>query len=130
MAQYDNEQLVRAGFEAWNSGDTEALRALYSEDAVLETPPGWPEAGPFVGRDEVMRQWAFMRDAWQTDAIELLGDLAAAGDQVAARMVWRTRGSGPEAEMEMTILFTARNGLAVRQRFFWDHDEALAELRR
>jgi hypothetical protein len=28
----------------------------------------------------------------------------------------------------MTILFTARNGLAVRQQFFWDHAEALASM--
>jgi ketosteroid isomerase-like protein len=128
VAPYDNEGLVRAGFDAWNAGDTEALAALYTDDAVLETPPGWPEPGPFVGRDEVMRQWAFMREAWQTDAIELLGECATAGDKVAARMVWRTRGSGPDAEIEMTILFTARNGLAVRQQFFWDHEEALASM--
>jgi ketosteroid isomerase-like protein len=130
MAQYDNEALVRAGFDAWNANDTEALRALYTEDAVMETPPGWPEPGPFVGRDEVMRQWAFMRDGWNTDAIELVGDIVSAGDRVAARMVWRTSGSGPDAEIEMTILFTARNGLAVRQQFFWDHEQALAELER
>ena len=33
----------------------EGVRELYDPDAVMEAAPDWPEPGPFVGRDAVMR---------------------------------------------------------------------------
>jgi len=52
----ENVRVVRAAFEAWNAGDMDALRDLHDPDVVLRPPDGWPEAGPFIGREAAMRQ--------------------------------------------------------------------------
>jgi ketosteroid isomerase-like protein len=53
----ENVEVVRAAFDAWNAGDMDAFRQLFHSDAIVRAPTGWPEPGPFVGRDAVMRQF-------------------------------------------------------------------------
>ncbi len=124
----ENVEVVRSGMEAWNARDMDALRATYAEDVVTWPPTGWPEAGPFVGRDIVMGQWERMRESWNDDEIEMLADYIDAADRVAVRMMWRERGHGPEADAEATAIFTIRDGKIRVAEFFWDHAEALEVL--
>ena len=122
----ENVEIVKAGFEAWNAGDMDALRELYDPDAIVRAPEGWPEPGPFVGRDAVMRQWEQMRETFDADAIDLTSDFLDAADHVAVRYIWRGMGYGPESNMEFTVVFTVRNGKIFGIEYFWDHAEALA----
>ena len=41
------------------------------------------------------------------------------------RYIWRTAGQGPEANIELTVVFTMRKGKILAIEFFWDHAEAL-----
>jgi hypothetical protein len=41
------------------------------------------------------------------------------------RYVWRTLGHGPEANIELTDVFTVRNGRIIGEESFRDHAEAL-----
>ena len=50
----ENVEVVRAGFEAWNAGDMEALRELLDSGVVLRMPQGWPEPGPLMIRLELI----------------------------------------------------------------------------
>jgi ketosteroid isomerase-like protein len=38
------------------------------------------------------------------------------------------QGSGPEAKLELTTIYTVRKGKIREQEFFWDHEEALEAL--
>src|SRR5262245_19598618 len=96
----ENVELMRAGFAAWNAGDMEALRASLDPDVVQRNPGGWPEPGPLVGRDAVMRNWEQARDLFRSDAVASTSDLIDAGDRVLSRMIWRGAGRGPEAQVE------------------------------
>jgi ketosteroid isomerase-like protein len=60
----DNLEVVDALGEAWNAGDMDALRELFDPDVIVRVPDGWPEPGPFVGRESVIRQFERNRDAW------------------------------------------------------------------
>jgi ketosteroid isomerase-like protein len=122
----ENIEIVRRGFEAWNAGDVDALRALYDPAIIMRAPPNWPEPGPFVGREAVMRQFSDMRDAFDNDSFQTLSDFLPSGDRVIVRADWRTIGRGPQGDVEMTVVFTVRRGLVFNLEFFWDHDEALA----
>jgi len=51
----ENVKVVRAAFEAWNAGDMDAFRELLAPDVISRSPDGWPEPGPYVGREAVMR---------------------------------------------------------------------------
>jgi ketosteroid isomerase-like protein len=125
----ENVEIVKATVEAWNAGDMEALRELYDPNAIVRMPDDWPEPGPFVGRDAVMRQLKQLRDTyWDADTFEPISDFIDVGDRVAVRYVWRAEGRGPESNFESTHVFTVRKGKIVGVDAIWDHAEALETL--
>jgi ketosteroid isomerase-like protein len=123
-----NVEVIKALFAAWNAGDMDAVRALYDPDVIVRMPEGWPEPGPLVGREAVMRQWGQQRDTFDADALVPISDFIDAGDRVAVRFIWRGAGRGPEAGLEMTGVHTVRKGRILGQEFSWDHAEALETL--
>ena len=121
----ENVEIVRAFFQAWTAGNMDALRELHDPDAIARPPEGWPEPGPFVGRDAVMRQFEQLRETWDADASEPISDFIDAADRIVVRAIWRGVGHGPEATMEWTIVFTVREEKIFGVEFFWDHAKAL-----
>ena len=124
----ENVEINQATFKAWNAGDMDALHDLYAPDIIMRTPEGWPEPGPFVGREAVMRQWEQQRETFDADTGEWISDFIDTADRGAVRVIWRGAGSGPAANLEMTDLFTVRKGRIFGLECFWDHAEALEVL--
>ena len=124
----ENVEIVRRAYEVWNTGDMDALRELYDPGIIWRGPEGWPEPGPYAGREAVMGQVEQMRETWDTDSFELISELIDVGDRVAVRFIWRGAGHGPEANIEATGVSTVRKGRIIGIEFFWDHAEALATL--
>jgi ketosteroid isomerase-like protein len=124
----ENVEVVRATFEAWNAGNMAALRELYHPDAIMRVAEDWPEPGPFVGREAILRWIEQLRATWDADAFEPISDFIDAGDRVVVRMLWRGVGSGPESNMEFTGVYTLRKGRILGLEFFWDHAEAFEAL--
>ena len=118
-------ETVRRGFEVWNAGDMDAFRELLDPDVVWRPPEGWPEPGPYVGREAVMRQLEQLRETWDSDTFEVIGDVIDAADRVAVRIIWRAAGHGPESNLEGTGVYTVRDARICGLEFFWDHAEAL-----
>ena len=118
-------EVVRTYLRVWNAGDMEGVRELYAPDTVMEVPTDWPESGPFVGRDAVMRQLNQARAAFDSDSVEFLTDPVAVGDRVVVRTGWHGIGRGPQSDMEWTVVSTIRDGLLVNVQYIWDHAEAL-----
>jgi ketosteroid isomerase-like protein len=121
----ENVEVVRKLIEAWNAEDMNAFRELYDPEIIMRPPERWPEPGPFVGRDAVMREWHQTRETWDADTVEPISDFIDAGDRVVVRQVWRGIGQGPESNIETTQVTTVRKGRIVYQEFFWDHQQAL-----
>jgi ketosteroid isomerase-like protein len=88
----------------------------------------WPEPGPFVGREAIMRQIEQLRETWDADTGVPISDFIDGGDRVVVRMIWRGVGHGPESAMEWTAAYTLRKGMILSLEFFWDHAEALETL--
>jgi ketosteroid isomerase-like protein len=89
----ENVEIVRKAFETYNAGDMEGLRELLHTKAIVRAPAGWPEPGPFVGRDAVMRQFEELREPFVQDSLEFLSDFLAAGDRVIVRVAWNMTGA-------------------------------------
>ena len=122
----ENVEVVKAAYVAWNAGDMDAYRELCDPEIIVRPPKDWPEPGPWVGREAVMREWDQLREwASASRTLEPIGDFIDAADRVAVRQIWHTAGYGPDANMEMTHVVTVRKGRIVYQEFFWDHAEAL-----
>jgi ketosteroid isomerase-like protein len=122
----ENVEVVRAVYEAWNAGDL--APELYDPDVIVRMVEGWPEPGPFVGREAVIRWFEQPRETWDADTLEPINDFVEAADRVAVRQIWRGAGRGPESNVELTNVFTVRKGRIVYQELFWDHAEALGTL--
>jgi ketosteroid isomerase-like protein len=130
-------ETVRRWLEALSGGseDFDRALALVHRDVVLvppgDQPPyrgapeGWPEPGPFVGRDAVMRQFRQLRDTWSGDTAKPISDFSTAGDRVVVRVFWSGTGKGPESNVEFTIAYTVRKDRVYFIEYFWDHAEAL-----
>jgi ketosteroid isomerase-like protein len=124
----ENVEVVLAVYAAWNAGDMDAVREMHHPDVILRTLPEWPEAGPWVGRETVMRGFEQMRDVFEADYLEMVSHSIDVGDRVAVRVIWHGGGQGPQADLELTGVYTVRKGRVVYQEFFWDHAEALETL--
>ena len=121
----ENVEVVRAASQAWNSGDMDAFRELHDANVILKPEKNWPEPGPYMDREAVMGFYKQLRETWDADVLELIGDFSHAADRVVARWVWHGQGHGPESNMEVTAIYTFRNGKVREIEFFWDHAEAL-----
>jgi ketosteroid isomerase-like protein len=121
----ENLEIVRAAFEAWNAGDMDALREMHDPDVIVQMPEGWPEPGPFVGRDAVMREWKQLGETWDADAVVPISDAIDASGRVVVRFIWRVAGLSPGENVEVTGIYTVREGRILAVEHFWDHAEAL-----
>jgi steroid delta-isomerase-like uncharacterized protein len=87
MAEEDNKRVVLEYVEAFNRGDTDALRRLFTDDALVYGVLGWG------GLDAVVPVWEEIHAAFalnmQVEAI------IAEGDTVAVRYVERGTSVGP-----------------------------------
>jgi len=89
----ENVEVVRALFEAWDAGDMDPFRELYNPDAIMRMAENWPEPGPYVGREAMMREYEQLRQTWHgRDASEPIGDFIDVGDRVVVRHFWRGAG--------------------------------------
>jgi hypothetical protein len=93
--------------------------------AVGRELEGWLEAGPFVGRDAVMRGWEQAREPWRDAPSVEPVSIIDAGDRVVARMIAHGVGRGPAFHLGFTTVTTLRNGRTILIDYFWDYAEAL-----
>jgi ketosteroid isomerase-like protein len=119
-----NVEVIKAGYDAWNAGDMDRFRDMYDPNVVLHMVPGWPEPGPYVGREAVMREMAQLRETWDADVAEPIS-FVDGGDRVVVRQIWRGFGRGPDANIDMTIIFTLHQGRVASAEYFWDYAEVL-----
>jgi len=121
----ENVEVVRAAYAAWNAGDMDAMRELLDPDIVWRPPEGWPEPGPFVGREAVIRWFDQLRETYDAYVTELVGDVIDTADRVVVRQIWHGEGQGPETSLESTTVATVQTGRIIGVEQFWDRAEAL-----
>jgi ketosteroid isomerase-like protein len=121
----ENVEIVKASFDAWNTGDLDAIRRVYVEDGVVETNFTML-GGTFEGDDPIGRWLAEQREAWGQLRWEL-DRIFEFGDAVVSfyRTIGVGRDSGIEVVREMTGVYRIRNGKIASERIFLDRAEAL-----
>jgi ketosteroid isomerase-like protein len=125
----ENVELVRAAWEAWERGDTEALFAFYDPAIV------WDQTGYAVmefstiyhGHDGVkqfFREWLAPFESYYAHAEEFID----AGEAVLVRCRQGSRGKASGAVVEMPPywqVYRLRNGHAVRIEVYREDADAL-----
>jgi ketosteroid isomerase-like protein len=121
----ENVEVVQALFDKWNAGDISAFRASFDPDAaIVRGLEGWPEPGPFVGRDAIVRQFERVGQAWDASTLKAIS-LIDGGDRIVVRWAWHGAGHGPDWNMEASAVCSVRQGKVLHLEYFWDHAEAL-----
>jgi ketosteroid isomerase-like protein len=123
----ENADVVRRGYQAFNTGDIKALNEIFDAEAAWHTPGHSPVAGDHLGRPAVFAQFA--RYGGQTE-----GTFKAALKQVLANGDGHAVGlhhnsglrNGKRLAVDCCIEFLVKDGKIVsgREHFFdlhaWD----------
>ena len=59
-----NIDVVRAGHDAWNRGDLDAVREIYAPDVTASAGALWPAAGEVSGADAIIKEFASIFSAF------------------------------------------------------------------
>jgi ketosteroid isomerase-like protein len=116
----ENVELVRRIYEAWDR--EESARDFIAEDVEYVNPSYAVEPGTRRGR----KSFAIVRDTYEDFKLRVERFIDA-GDEVVvlAHYTGTGRGSGVPVEGEHGYVWTVKDGLAVRFRWFQSHSEAL-----
>ena len=121
----ENVETVLALYAAWNASEMEEVRERLDPRIVVWNPPDFPEPGPFIGPEGVMRQWEQQRETYQADALKPITKPVYAADRVVIRFIWHGTGQGPQANIEVTGVYAVRRGRIASIEHFWNHAEAV-----
>jgi ketosteroid isomerase-like protein len=123
----ENVELVRRGFEAFNSGDIDRILSFTGPDLEIEVPPGLSaEPDTYRGHAGVRRYFQSFDDAMNEVHFqaERFWD-AAEAVVVDARVTARGRQTAILVEQRVAQLWTIRGGRVIRIRAYASLSEAL-----
>lgn len=119
---------VTKAFDAWNTAGPAGAAAWFSRWAVLEDPPGWPDAGVWRGRDAAIERLDEVTTGLGAHWAQVT-DARSAGDDVLVAMELRSAGGARGVPVHaFHLVIEVLQGEIVRLRVFLDEDEALAAI--
>jgi uncharacterized protein len=126
LAPVNDEEVVRAIWNAWERGDVPAMFELIDPEVVVTQFPEQIDVRDYHGHEgtrEVMADWI---GTWDDYEIELL-DLREVGEAVIATLHQRGRGkaSGVAMQGDVWFVWRVRDGKVVRWQMFSSEAEAL-----
>jgi ketosteroid isomerase-like protein len=122
----ENVEIVKEAARRFVARDSAGLRVLYTPDAVMVPPQGWPEPGPFEGRESTMAQYARLQEDWEAISVGVQKS-AAEGDWVVIEWQWQSRGvtSGVPVQMTISAAYRIEGEKVAEVQWFWAWPEAL-----
>jgi ketosteroid isomerase-like protein len=123
----ENVEVVMESFRRFDPNDMEEWATLLHPDCRVTAPDGWPEPGPFVGREAVVRQFERIFADWSEYRFEDIEVVAESEEWVVITWRWHTRGvtSGIEADFHFANASRIRDGRIIEIHFRWRPDDAL-----
>ena len=123
----ENVELVRTTMESFNLDGVDAITDQISPDFETTTPPSLSVEPDTYRGPQGVRRWF---DAWEGTMDEVrfdVDELVDAGDRVVAvsRMVARSHTTGLEVEQAVALVWTLRDGRAVRLDPYATREEAV-----
>jgi ketosteroid isomerase-like protein len=123
----ENLELVRTAMQSFNLDGVDAIADQISPDFETTTPPSLSVEPDTYRGPEGVRRWF---DAWEGTMDEVrfdVDELVDAGDRVIAvsRMVARSHTTGIEVEQAVAMVWTIRDGRAVRLDPYATREEAV-----
>ena len=130
--QQRNVEITRRGFEAYNSGDYEAVISLLHPDVELLADHELLNSGSFTGHEGFTQWSAEWLEAWDEFRVDV-NDLETIGDHfvlVDAHQVATGAGSGIAVEMDIFWAFETEGGQLRRMHLYAKRERALDAIER
>jgi uncharacterized protein len=124
----DNTELVRAGFEALSEGGVEALLPFIHPEFEVTTPANLAsEPDTYRGHEGLRRYFDSFYEAMDEVGFEPQ-ELREVGGRVIVPVTLTARGrtTGIEASQDFVMVWSLRDGQAIRLETYATVDEALA----
>ena len=124
-----NVEVVRAGYEAWNRGDLDAVREIYSPEVTANAGALWPAAGEVSGPEEIIQAFASILNTFEHSEL-VPEDFLEEGESVVVPTLWRGTMAGSEGviEQRLVVVYTMRGGRVVHIGYFPSMAEARASI--
>ena len=126
MSSQDVE-FVRRGFEALSQGGVEALLPFIHPEFEVTTPPQFAaEPDTYRGHEGVRRYFDSFYDAMDEVRFEANEFRDAQGCVIVpTRLIARGRTTGIETQQDVVLVWSLRDGLAIRVEVYATVEEAL-----
>jgi SnoaL-like domain len=122
-----NIEIVMEGIRLFETEDFQGLEEMLSPDCRLTGPVGWPEPGPFEGRDAVIGQFRRLTDDMGEHHFSDVEVVTDDGGWVVLSFLWQVRGAGSGAPVATKLAgaWRVESGKFTETHFRWTADEAL-----
>jgi uncharacterized protein len=122
----ENVEAVRSVYDRWSNGNFQASLDLFDPLALLVQRPGFPEAGTYLGEEEIVEYTRGFLEPWTRIAIEA-EDITDAGESVVAAVRQHGVGgtSGAATEFRYYQVWSFRGRKVIRLENFRERSEAL-----
>jgi ketosteroid isomerase-like protein len=122
----ENVEAVRGVYARWNNGDFQASLDLFDPLALLVLRPGFPEAGAYLGVEEIAEYTREFLEPWTRIAIEA-AEITDAGESVIAAVRQHGVGgtSGAATEFRYYQVWSFRGRKVIRLENFRKRSEIL-----
>jgi ketosteroid isomerase-like protein len=122
----ENVELIVHAFRQFEAEDFD-LEERWHEDSRVTAPEGWPEPGPFEGREAIAAQ--FRRLAADVEEHRFTHEelVADRDDWVVISFIWEVRGAGSGAAVasKMAGAYRVTDGKIKDAHFRWTAEDAL-----
>src|SRR5918995_6330222 len=88
----ENVEVVLEGIRRFVASDFESVSRRWHPDSWLTGPEGWPERGPFEGREAVLGQFRRLAAEWGENRVSEIQVVADRADWVVVTFRWEVRG--------------------------------------
>jgi uncharacterized protein len=122
-----NVDTARAAYDAFSSGDMDALREMFAEDAVWVTSDELPLGGETSGRDAIMENFAQIPNYWSEFSVKP-DQFIDGGDDVVVHGTQHGAGEGGSFDAPFLHLMHFEDGKLTRGEFDADSAKALKAL--
>jgi ketosteroid isomerase-like protein len=122
----ENVELVLEYLRLAEADDVEGIAPLMHPEITSTAVSGWPEPGPFVGRDAVLAETQRLTD-WGESRFTDIDVMTDEGDWVLVAFRWHVRaaGSGIETHFDVAVAVRVKEGRVIEWHSRWSRDEAL-----
>lgn len=120
MGAAENAELIRQGYEAFNSGDLATLSELFAEDAVWYAAGSGVLSGTKQGRDAIMAYFGELGARSQGSFQATVRDVVGGENHTVAIQQSRAESNGKTLDVATAIAFVLRDGKIVEGREFFE----------